>query len=100
MELISGSKRKIDNRTKRVIVRRAAAQDMTASQICADLQLLGSVQRVRQILHEDPNQFGKSINQNQNLLLIKKLDYNLQKNTCLGKKSGIKFSLVMKKSSI
>ena len=51
---------------------------MTASQICADFQLPVSVQCVRQILHEDPN----TVNQNQNLLLvIKKLDYNLQKNT-------------------
>ena len=35
----SGGKRKIDNRTKRVIVPRAADQQMTASQIRADLQL-------------------------------------------------------------
>ena len=51
----SGGKCKIDNRTKRVIVRHAGAQHMTASQIRADLQLPVSVQRVRQILHEDPN---------------------------------------------
>ena len=35
----SGGKRKIDNRTKRVIVCHAAAQHMTASQIRADLQI-------------------------------------------------------------
>ena len=51
--------RKIDNRTKRVIVRRAAAQHMTASLIRADLQLPVSGQRVRQILHEDPNTVWK-----------------------------------------
>ena len=55
----SGGKRKIDNRTKRFIVRRAAAQHMTASQIRADLQLPVSVQRVRQILHDDPNTVWK-----------------------------------------
>ena len=32
---------------------------MTASQIRADLQLSVSVQRVRQILHEDPNTVWK-----------------------------------------
>ena len=32
---------------------------MTASQIRADLQLPGSVQHVRQILHEDPNTVWK-----------------------------------------
>ena len=36
-----------------------AAQHMTASQIRADLQLPVSVQRVRQILHEDPNTVWK-----------------------------------------
>ena len=51
----SGGKRKIDNRTKQVIVRCAAAQHMIASQIRADLQLPVSVKCVRQILHEDPN---------------------------------------------
>ena len=56
----SGGKRKIDNRNKRVIVRRAAAQHMTASQIRADLQLPLSVQLVRQILHEDPNSLEKA----------------------------------------
>ena len=55
----SGGKHKIDNRTKRVIVCCAAAQHMTASQIHADLQLPVSVQRVRQILHEDPNTVWK-----------------------------------------
>ena len=49
----SGGKRKIDNRTKRVIVCHAAAQHMTASQIPV------SVQRVRQILHEHPNTVWK-----------------------------------------
>ena len=43
----SGGKRKIDNRTKQFIIRRAAAQHMTASQIRADLQLPVSVQCVR-----------------------------------------------------
>ena len=55
----SGAKRKIDNRTKRVIVLHAVAQHMTASQISADLQLPVSVQRVRQILHEVPNTVWK-----------------------------------------
>ena len=32
---------------------------MTASQICADLQLSVSVQCARQILHEDPNTVWK-----------------------------------------
>ena len=45
----SGGKHKIDNPTKQVIVRCAAAQHMTASQIRADLQLPVSVQCVRHL---------------------------------------------------
>ena len=80
----SGGKCKIYNRTKRVIVRRAAAQDMTASQIHADLQLPVSVQRVRQILHEDPNTVWKKRKPKPKLIACHKevrLQFNLSKRT-------------------